>query len=206
MSTRRNAEVIISRVFIQISSVGVLLAFLITFPGLSWSKDDKEEYKEQVYLTKKQALQIAFPDADQIDREKKWLTDAQREAIGKICLQKIKDSRITFYVGKKAGKPIGYAILDYVIGKSLPINFMVVLNTDGTVRNVEIMVYREPHGWEVRYKGFLSQFFGRNAESDFKDVNSITGATISVRSITRGVYKAVAAFKVLYLQSTDSKS
>lgn len=177
------------------------MAFLITSPGPSWSEDKQEEYKEQVFLTKNEALKVAFPDADQVDREKKWLTDAQREAIGNICLQKIKDRRINFYIGKKAGKPIGYALMDYVIGKSFPINFMVVLNTDGTVRNVEIMVYREPQGWEVRYKSFLSQFFGRNAESNFRDINSITGATISVRSITRGVYKAVAAFKVLYLQA-----
>ena len=90
-------------------------------------------------------------------------------------------------------------VIDSVIGKSFPITFMVVLNVDGTVRDVEIMVYREPRGWEVRYKSFLGQYLGRNAESDFREIHSITGATLSVNGVTRGVQKAVAAYKVLYL-------
>ncbi|CCQ92091.1 hypothetical protein NITGR_950049 [Nitrospina gracilis 3/211] len=72
------------------------------------------------------------------------------------------------------------------IGRSYPITFMVVINPDGTVRDVEIMVYREPHGWEVRFEPFMSQFFGRNAKNPFNDINNITGATLSVRSMTRG--------------------
>ena len=92
-------------------------------------------------------------------------------------------------------------VIDHVIGKSFPITFMVVLNADGSVRNVEIMVYREPRGWEVKYRSFLDQFLGKNFSSDFREINSITGATLSVRSMVRGVQKAVAAYKVLYLDT-----
>ena len=180
-----------------LKALGQLLIFL-ALPTLSVAEEKKFELS--VYLTKKQALKIAFPGADSVDREKIWLTDDQRVAIGQITLEKIEDQRITYYAGKKAGKPMGYMVIDHVIGKSFPMTFMVVLNLDGTVRNVEIMVYREPRGWEVKYKSFLSQFFGRNADSDFRDINSITGATLSVRAMTKGVRKAVAAFKVLVLE------
>ena len=180
-----------------LKALGQLIIFL-TLPALSVAEEKKFELS--VYLTKKQALEIAFPGADSVDREKIWLTNEQRVTIGQITLEKIEDHRITYYAGKKAGKPMGYMVIDHVIGKSFPMTFMVVLNLDGTVRNVEIMVYREPRGWEVKYKSFLSQFFGRNADSDFRDINSITGATLSVRAMTKGVRKAVAAFKVLVLE------
>ena len=181
--------------------LGLLGASLI-FPPESSSEEEKK-FDLQVYLTKKEALKIAFPGADTIDKERKWLTDEQKTAIAKLSLLEIREIRFTFYVGKKDGKPMGYMLIDHIIGKSFPITFMTVLNVDGTVRDVEILVYREPRGWEVRFPSFMSQFFGMNAQSDFRDINSITGATLSVRAITKGVKKAVAAYKVLFLDAEN---
>jgi Na+-translocating ferredoxin:NAD+ oxidoreductase RnfG subunit len=176
-----------------------LMIFSISFPGIGLAEEEK--FKLQVYLTKKQALDIAFPGADKVEKEKQWLTDEQKQAIGKLCLQTIKERRFTFYVGKRNGKPMGYMLIHNIIGKSFPITFMTVLDPDGTVRDVEIMVYREPRGWEVRNESFLSQFFGKDSSTDSREINSITGATLSVTAITTGVYKAMAAYKVLYLQN-----
>lgn len=161
--------------------------------------DDEKEIQIQVYLTNKQALEIAFPGADEVEKEKHWLTDDQRKAIGDLSFQTITEQRMTFYVGKKKGKSLGYMVIDNVIGKSFPITYMVVLNADGTVRDVEVMVYREPRGWEVRDKSFLSQFFGKDSASDLRGINTLTGATLSVRAMTHGVQKAAASYKVLYL-------
>ena len=174
-----------------------LMIFSISFPGIGLAEEEK--FKLQVYLTKKQALDIAFPGADKVEKEKQWLTGEQKQAIGKLCLQTIKETRFTFYVGKKSDKPMGYLLIDNIIGKSFPITFFTLLNTDGTVRDVEIMVYREPRGWEVKNQSFLSQFFGKDSSSDSREINSITGATLSVNALRTGVYKALAAYKVLYL-------
>lgn len=179
--------------------LGFLGASLISPPESS--PEEEKKFDLQVYLTKKEALKIAFPGADAIDKERKWLTDGQKTAIAKLSLLEIKENRFTFYVGKKDGKPMGYMLIDHIVGKSFPITFMIVLNVDGTVRDVEILVYREPRGWEVRFPSFMSQFFGMNAQSDFREVNSITGATLSVRAITTGVKKAVSAYKVLFLDA-----
>ncbi len=161
--------------------------------------DEEKKFQLQVYLTKKQAFKIAFPEADEIKKEKQWLTSDQKLSIGELCLQTITENRFTFYLGIKNGKPMGYMLIDNIIGKSFPITFMTVLNLDGTVRDVEIMVYREPQGWEVRNKSFRSQFYGKDSSTDSRDIMSISGATLSATSITRGVYKAMAAYKVLYL-------
>ena len=161
--------------------------------------DEEKKFQLQVYLTKKQAFKIAFPEADEIKKEKQWLTSDQKLSIGELCLQTINENRFTFYLGVKNGNPMGYMLIDNIIGKSFPITFMTVLNLDGTVRDVEIMVYREPQGWEVRNKSFRSQFYGKDSSTDSRDIMSISGATLSATSITRGVYKAMAAYRVLYL-------
>ncbi len=150
-------------------------------------------------MTKKEAFEVAFPGAEKIKKEKKWLTDAQRAAIGEILGGEYKKRRVTYYFGlNEEGKPIGAMVIGNEIGRSYPITFMVVLDSDGTVKDVEIMVYREPHGWEVRFESFLSQFFGLNAGDPFDNINNITGATLSVRSMTRGVKKAVAEYQVIF--------
>lgn len=181
--------------YLHLISVFSLIVLVSSF---SFAEEEKK-YQLQVYLTKKQALEIAFPGADTIKKEKHWLTEDEIDAIEKLCLQKIKEIRFTFYSGIKNGKPMGYMLIDNIIGKSFPITFMTVLNIDGTVRDVEIMVYREPQGWEVRYKTFRSQFYGKDSSSDSREIHSISGATLSVNSIKIGVYKALAAYKVLYL-------
>ncbi len=175
----------------------VLMTLVFGSTLLSASEDER---REDVYMTKKEAFAVAFPGAEKIKKEKKWLTDTQREAIGKILGEEYKERRLTYYFGlNEEGQPIGAMVIGNEIGRSYPITFMVVINPDGTVKDVEIMVYREPHGWEVRFESFLSQFFGRNAGDPFDNINNITGATLSVRSMTRGVKKAVAEFQVLFI-------
>ena len=103
------------------SSSKYLLVFLVVgsvlgfFIPASFSEEEEKVLDVQVYLTKKQAFEIAFPGADKVDREKKWLTDEQKKAIGDLCLQNIKTNRMTFYVGKRDGVPMGYAIIDHEI-------------------------------------------------------------------------------------------
>ena len=181
-----------------------VIIFMAGGASLAIAELEFDEKKHlSVFLTRKEALEVAFPEADSIDREKTRLTDSQRKAMSDALGVSIKDRRVRFYVGKKGGKVMGYMIIGHQIGKNLPITFMTVINPDGTVRDVEVMVYREPEGWEVRFESFMRQFFGRDATSDFREINSITGATLSVRSITYGVQRALVIYKVLYLDKVQ---
>lgn len=173
----------------------------LIFPTNSFSQKKEKKFDLQVYLTKKEAMNVAFPGADSVKKSRKWLNDGHRKTIKELAHVEIKEKWFTFYEGKKNGQTMGYMLIDHMIGKSYPITFMTVLNLDGTVRDVEILVYREPRGWEVKFESFMSQFFGRNAQSDFREINTITGATLSVNAITMGVKKAVSAYQVLYLDA-----
>ena len=195
---------LLNNMFILFRSRNFYLTFsfsLVSFVFLSTFAfaEEEKKFQLQVYLTKKQAFEIAFPGADKIKKERLWLTKEEIRAIEEIYMYKIYETRFTFYTGIKNGKSMGSMLIDNIIGKSFPITFMTVLNTDGTVRDVEIMVYREPQGWEVRYKSFRSQFYGKDTSSNSNEILSISGATLSVRAIKSGVYKAMAAYKILYL-------
>ena len=195
---------LLNNMFIPFRSRNFYLTFsfsLVSFVFLSTFAfaEEEKKFQLQVYLTKKQAFEIAFPGADKIKKERLWPTKEEIRAIEEIYMYKIYETRFTFYTGIKNGKSMGSMLIDNIIGKSFPITFMTVLNTDGTVRDVEIMVYREPQGWEVRYKSFRSQFYGKDTSSNSNEILSISGATLSVRAIKSGVYKAMAAYKILYL-------
>ncbi len=87
---------------------------------------------------------------------------------------------------------IAYALLDNVRGKSLPITFMVLFNNRATIHSSHIIKYREPVGGAVGNRRWQAQFEGKNAESGYqvgKQIDGISGATISVHAISKGVRK-----------------
>lgn len=73
------------------------------------------------------------------------------------------------------------------IGKDQPITAGVVIDTDGVDR-VEVLVFRESRGWEIRFPFFTDQF--RNVRLTAGNeldahIDGITGATLSVRAMQR---------------------
>jgi len=85
-----------------------------------------------------------------------------------------------------------YAILDNVKGKSLPITFLAIFNEKGEIYNTSIIKYREAYGGEVGNKSWLNQFISFNDTSNYKvgnDISAISGATISVHSVSKGIRK-----------------
>ena len=87
---------------------------------------------------------------------------------------------------------VAIGILDNVIGKSMPITFFVLLDVEGNIISTNIIKYREPYGGAVSNENWNEQFTGKNSNSDFtvgKSVNGISGATISVNSVTKGIRK-----------------
>ena len=87
---------------------------------------------------------------------------------------------------------VGFAILDNVKGKSLPITFVVIFNPEGNIIRSEIIKYREQIGGEIGSEKWNEQFVGKNSKSGFnpdEDIHGISGATISVISVSKGIKK-----------------
>lgn len=89
----------------------------------------------------------------------------------------------------------GYALVRNVLGKDQPITFLVATDTAGILKDVDILVYREPYGGEVAYEAWRRQFRGKTAGDSLvigRDIRSISGATISANSVTLGVRASLA--------------
>jgi hypothetical protein len=94
----------------------------------------------------------------------------------------------------RADTVLGFAIVRAVKGKDQPITFLVATDTTDRLRDVDILVYREPYGGEVAYDAWRRQFRGKSSADALqvgRDIRTISGATISVHAVTLGVRKAL---------------
>lgn len=167
----------------------------------------------QVLLTVEEAPKAVFPEADTFERREipstPELRNKAQQLIGRAKPSIWEPFYITF-IAKQKGETIGYAIICEEIGKYRPITFIVGVTPDGSVKDVAIMMYRESHGSEVRYRGFLRQFRNKSLKDpirQYKDIKNISGATLSVRALSVGVRKALAIIQVVYLtpQTSDKR-
>jgi Na+-translocating ferredoxin:NAD+ oxidoreductase subunit G len=143
------------------------------------------------YWTPDRVLRDFFPDAKKITHRKVALTDTEAAAIAqKLGVTAIKkDWSIYFPVGKE-----GFAILDHEKGMHEPIDYAVHFSPAGAVERIEIVEYREAYGDEVRRERFRNQFRGKTASDPItagKDIDIVSGASISSRSIAVGVKRDV---------------
>ena len=95
---------------------------------------------------------------------------------------------------------IAYALMDNVLGKTMPITFLVIVEIDGRIINSEVIKYREAYGGEVDNKNWLAQFTNSTDTSQFivgKNIDGISGATISVNSLSKGIQKIATLFPLI---------
>lgn len=129
--------------------------------------------------------------------EKYTLPSGVKNGVEKAAAQKFHSDFLYIYKISSGNKIISYGFLDNVPGKSLPITFFVLLTTDGKVISSHIIKYREAYGGAVSERGWNEKFKNRDASSDFtvgKSIDGISGATISVNSVTKGIKKILLLF------------
>jgi len=98
---------------------------------------------------------------------------------------------------KKDGTPLGWLIVDQVIGKAEAITYALALDPHGTVLSLEVLEYRETHGGEIRLAPWRKQFVGKTAQDPVRldaDIHNISGATLSCRHVTDGVRRLLALY------------
>ena len=95
----------------------------------------------------------------------------------------------------RADSLLGFAAVGNVLGKDQPITFLVSIDPTDRLKDVDILVYREPYGGEVAYEPWRRQFRGKSAGDSLrvgKEIRTISGATISVHAVTLGVRRMLA--------------
>jgi Na+-translocating ferredoxin:NAD+ oxidoreductase RnfG subunit len=92
----------------------------------------------------------------------------------------------------QGSKSLGWVILDRVIGKYDLIDYAAGFDAQGTTLGLEVLVYRESHGSEIKQSAWRKQFAGKkgaNAMRFADDIRNISGATLSCQHVTEGMQR-----------------
>lgn len=146
------------------------------------------------------ALKAAFPEADFFKKKVAVMTREQHKKIRQLPNSKNASRIFKYTIVAKQGRFLGYAIVDTALGKSVPITFMIALSPNLTVRKVQILAHPKSPGRAILQKGFLSQFKGKGVTDKVRvgrDIDAVTGATISSRATTDVVRRVLARFSIL---------
>jgi Na+-translocating ferredoxin:NAD+ oxidoreductase RnfG subunit len=146
------------------------------------------------YLNVEQAQKAIFPGKTFSPAPVK-LTSTQRKAIEQASgVRVLRDEQQVWRVSGG-----GWFIVDEVVGKHEFITYAAGLNADGSVKQIEIMDYRETYGGQIRDQKWRAQFVGKTGKSTLKldsDIKNISGATLSCRHITDGVKRLLAFYEI----------
>ncbi len=152
------------------------------------------------YATPDQAARRSFAEATRFKETIIILDPLEMRTIAGVSGISIQNNTwriITAYTGDK---PLGVMVLDSVIGKFELIDYAVAIGNDGKICNVEILTYRESHGYEVKLSAWRKQFVGKDQTAKLRvneDIANISGATMSSTNVTDGVRRAVALVAAL---------
>lgn len=166
-------------------------------------------------LTEDAALKEMLPGVDRVEKVTKVLTDAEvgriKARIGGMVMHqegsKAKDMaenrNYNFHFGIKDNKKVSVAIFDSQPGKWGPVDFVMALDSaTGKVTNMAVTAYTEKRGRPIALRSFLSQFFGKTSKDPIqvnKDINSISGATISAKCAAFQVKKVITMYEEVFL-------
>jgi Na+-translocating ferredoxin:NAD+ oxidoreductase RnfG subunit len=170
---------------------------------------DQEMIHAEVFLTEEEALKIMFPKSERIRKDVLKLTREQKTTVEGRIGWKFPEESFEIYIGETGTTVDGYALAQNTIGKHKPMTYMVGLDENGHVTNVELLIFREARGSEIRMKRFNSQYEGKTVLDPVrinKDIINISGATMSVRSMSAGVKRMLVLVDEFYLKPTGRGS
>jgi Na+-translocating ferredoxin:NAD+ oxidoreductase RnfG subunit len=146
------------------------------------------------------SMKAMFGDSAVVARVLVELTRTEADSVARVCQSRWGRDTVVVYTASSGGRTSGYGFLDDVKGKLQFITMLTGLLPDGSVNDVDILVYRESYGGEVSNDSFRRQFRGLTPASDIRPgatIRNISGATISARAVTLGVRRVVATFPMV---------
>ena len=156
------------------------------------------------YATPEEAAKRCFPEATAFKESTAQLTPDEMRTVAAAAGLPARSAtwRVmqALNVTNTGEQLLGVVVFDGVVGKYELIDYAVGIAADGKVRAVEILNYRESHGYEVRLPAWRKQFVGKGVDAKLRvgeDIANISGATLSTTNITDGVRRIVAVVATL---------
>jgi hypothetical protein len=136
--------------------------------------------KEDIYLEPDLFIQESFQGTP--EQKALWLTKDTKAQIKEVIGRDYKGLRIRYW---QLGGRTAWILEE--IGKVKLITTGFLIEGDAMLQ-MRVLIYRESHGWEVRYPFFTDQFTGLQRDEGNKlnrKIDGISGATLSVNALTR---------------------
>lgn len=189
--------------------IGLILATDVSAAERIWDSDLKRYLTEdemnhaEVFMTEEDAVKIMLAGSDRVRKDVIRLSQEKKDAIEQRIGWKFPEESFELYIGETGDRIDGYAMVHNTIGKHKHMTYMVGVDNRGACKDVELLVFREAKGSEVRRKRFNAQYEGKTVSDPIrinKDIINITGATMSVRSISAGVKRVLVLVDEFYLK------
>jgi Na+-translocating ferredoxin:NAD+ oxidoreductase RnfG subunit len=179
-----------------VSALGALGAFAPTTAGAA-----------QVYLREADAPHAIFPASMSASRATLELSDSELGSLSKAIGRKVQVRSYPYIEVRGENGILGRIFLLEVVGQSLPIEFAVGVAASGAIQDIQVMAYREPQGDAIQEERFRRQFVGKRLTDPIalgKDIDVISGASISAQSATYAARKGLALDHALRARTGES--
>ncbi|MCH7524353.1 MAG: FMN-binding protein [Bacteroidetes bacterium] len=96
---------------------------------------------------------------------------------------------------------LGYAYISKAASKTDEFDYLVLFDKDLIIVKSKVLIYREDYGGEIGSKRWLKQFIGKTKNDELvygDNIAAISGATISVKSMTLAINKLLQSIKILH--------
>jgi len=96
---------------------------------------------------------------------------------------------------------LGYAYIGNAPSKTATFDYLVIFDEDFKIVKSKVLIYREEYGGEIGSKRWLKQFIGKSFTDEVnfpENIDAISGATISVRSMTKALGDLLKSIKILH--------
>lgn len=151
----------------------------------------------KVYSTRDEALAKVFAGAESVEKKTLYLSEEDRIKVSAISGPEITSRLFTYYEAKKDGAITGYAVFASHVVRTKQAVTMAVVNPDLSLRFVEVVAFYEPTEY-LPARGWFEQFKGKRLSERLwprRDIHAVSGATMSVNTITAEVRKVLALFE-----------
>lgn len=151
--------------------------------------------RAETYLSEPQAAAVLFPGV-KLEPSVVEMSADEAARVAKESGERVRDRHVRLWRGPK-GETM---IVDKVLGKHELITYAVAIGSDGKIRGLEILEYQETYGGEVRKADWRKQFVGKTSKDPIKvdkDIQNISGATLSSVHVTNGVRRVLRTYELL---------
>jgi hypothetical protein len=163
-----------------------------------FSRDEVEYQNKRIISSLKKFGITGFSQLEEINCNSKM----QAEIQGKFFRNKSEDSEVKYvFIGRVNSCRAGGCSISgnpTVNNETEYFDYFIFFDSAKTVKLVEVYNYAATHGYEITAKGWLNQFIGLTKKDTLvvnKDIDGISGATVSVFAITGDVQKKTKLLK-----------